>query len=91
MPHSIDDSDTITSQREKLHLTGEIKKGLQIQRLCIMCQDSNCSRFDDVTSLKPVPQLLQAIIHVKVAYILIGLNVSPAIQNMNRIEKQSIK
>lgn len=88
---SIDDSDTITLQREKLHLAGEIKKGLQTHELCIMCQNSQSSRFDDVASFKPAPQLLQAIIHINLAYLLTGLNVSPEIQNMDRIEKQNLK
>lgn len=88
---SIDDSDTITLQREKLHLAGEIKKGLQTHELCIMYQNSQSSRFDDVASFKPAPQLLQAIIHINLAYLLTRLNVSPEIQNMDRIEKQNLK
>lgn len=79
---------TITPQRERLHLAGEIKNGLQTHGLCIVCQNSQSSRFNDITSFKPVPQLLQSIIHINLAYILVGLNVSPEIQN---IEKQNLR
>lgn len=54
---SIDDSATITLQIKK-HLGGEIKKGLQTHGLCILCQNSQSSRFDDVTPFKPEPELL---------------------------------
>ena len=65
--------------------------GFKTYRLCIIGQNSQSSRSDDVTPFKAVPQLLQSIICINVAYILRGLNVSPEIQNTDRIEIQNLR
>lgn len=58
-----------------------MKKGLQTHGLCILCLNSQNTRSDDPTSFKPEPQLLQAITHIYLAYILPGCYVSSEIQN----------
>lgn len=47
----------------------------------VLCQNSQSSGFDNVTPFNPEPQLLQAITHIYLAYIVTGCYISPEIQN----------
>lgn len=49
-----------------------MKKGFQTHGLCILCLTSQNTMFNDQTPFKPEPQLLQAITHIYLAYILPG-------------------
>lgn len=58
-----------------------MKKGFQTHGICILYLNSQNTRFNDLAPFKPELQLLQAITHIYLAYILPGCYVSPEIQN----------
>lgn len=58
-----------------------MKKEFQTHGICILCLNSQNTRFNDLAPFKLELQLLQDITHIYLAYSLPGCFVSPEIQN----------